>query len=351
MNKRIEYIDFLRGIAIIIVVMGHLLQYNLKGNAATGCFNYIYSFHMGFFFFISGCAASFSIRKNTWNTFLSFIKKKTVQLLVPFFIWGAVITLSVSQIDILAIPERVLQILSNPSLNAPWFLFQLFFIQVIFFICCTLNSIVGNKIPLYLTFFISIPIVVILQWLSNRFLGVGGAWLSRTYLILFYLGVVAQSVEIKAGLIRPIVFICFLVFVLIAPLYNILSDNDVLKEIIKTISSITFSFVCYYIVKYKYQKTSPKVKNLINYYGTNTLEIYVTQFCIVTVCQSQWIETGTMNSVPLFLIVLIVSIPITYVVLKISEILKMIPYMSLLLYGKNDNFETVVKSDKGNRLQ
>ncbi len=88
MVNRKEYLDFLRGIAIITVVMGHIIQYNLYGDAATRCFNFIYSFHMGFFFFISGAVASLSVEKYTWKGFPHFFRKKSIQLLIPFFVWG-----------------------------------------------------------------------------------------------------------------------------------------------------------------------------------------------------------------------------------------------------------------------
>lgn len=90
MNNRIGYLDFLRGIAIITVVMGHIIQYNIKGEAAENCFNFIYSFHMGFFFFISGCTAALTAKKNVWTNTTSFIKKKGTTLLVPFFVWSMV---------------------------------------------------------------------------------------------------------------------------------------------------------------------------------------------------------------------------------------------------------------------
>lgn len=47
MAKRIEYLDYAKGIGIILVVLGHIL---IKGNIKI----YIYSFHMPLFFIISG---------------------------------------------------------------------------------------------------------------------------------------------------------------------------------------------------------------------------------------------------------------------------------------------------------
>lgn len=57
MNSRISYIDALRGFAIILVVIGHLVQNNYSDAYHNSIFNVIYSIHMPLFFFISGCVA------------------------------------------------------------------------------------------------------------------------------------------------------------------------------------------------------------------------------------------------------------------------------------------------------
>ena len=51
MKERLEYIDTARGILIILVVIGHIWQ-------AGFVHNFIYSFHMPAFFFISGMLMS-----------------------------------------------------------------------------------------------------------------------------------------------------------------------------------------------------------------------------------------------------------------------------------------------------
>lgn len=68
--ERISYIDSIKGLAIFLMVMGHTLSCCLEGSGvdiahvvpdaptnllyAAGLGNFIYSFHMGLFFFISG---------------------------------------------------------------------------------------------------------------------------------------------------------------------------------------------------------------------------------------------------------------------------------------------------------
>ena len=60
---RLEFVDYAKGLAILLVVIGHLLQYNLVGISAKELFDMIYSFHMPLFMFLSGYVASLSIDK------------------------------------------------------------------------------------------------------------------------------------------------------------------------------------------------------------------------------------------------------------------------------------------------
>lgn len=66
MNIRVEYIDAMRGFAILTVVIGHLIQRNIDNGTSHPLFDLIYSFHMPFFFFICGCAQWLS-RRNSMN--------------------------------------------------------------------------------------------------------------------------------------------------------------------------------------------------------------------------------------------------------------------------------------------
>ena len=74
MKKRIGWIDSLRGIAMFFVIFGH--AFYRRNNKIR---NYIYSFHMPLFFFISGLTT-----KRSGMTLLQFLKKKCKDLLLPY---------------------------------------------------------------------------------------------------------------------------------------------------------------------------------------------------------------------------------------------------------------------------
>ena len=85
MNNRINYIDTLRGFAIILVVLGHLLERN--GYTESALYNTIYSFHMPLFFCISGFVTEYSCKLNhssRLKDFLYYLLRKFHSIMIPY---------------------------------------------------------------------------------------------------------------------------------------------------------------------------------------------------------------------------------------------------------------------------
>lgn len=85
-SKRIEWIDVLKGVAIVCVMMGHFL-YKQTGELPRSICAWIYSFHMPLFFVLSGL--TFSVEK--YNGYIEFVIKKVKTLLIPLFSFSIII--------------------------------------------------------------------------------------------------------------------------------------------------------------------------------------------------------------------------------------------------------------------
>lgn len=84
MGKRIEWLDFAKGFAIFFVVFGHAVEYIFPENTGNNVAHIIiYSFHMPFFFMLSGIV--FSDKK--YSSFKKFFKKKFCTLIIPSYIF------------------------------------------------------------------------------------------------------------------------------------------------------------------------------------------------------------------------------------------------------------------------
>lgn len=90
-NKRIEYIDFIKGICIFLVVWAHSIQNMSVGDSfwENPVHIFICSFHMPIFMLISGFFFDHVLGKRIDET----IKKKFLQLIVPCFGWSFILVL------------------------------------------------------------------------------------------------------------------------------------------------------------------------------------------------------------------------------------------------------------------
>lgn len=77
-KNRINWIDYAKAIAIFLVIMGHVSDRNFFTE-------WVYSFHMPLFFFLSGITL-----KKTEVGISCFIKKLTKRLLIPYFCYSGV---------------------------------------------------------------------------------------------------------------------------------------------------------------------------------------------------------------------------------------------------------------------
>lgn len=123
MKSRIEYLDALKCFAIILVVLGHVLQNVLyrESFAEMYIFRYIYAFHMPLFMMISGYVGKYNYPCLTLNS----IKKWSHRLLVPFVSFTFIIAIQYWSL------EYVYKALLYPD-NSLWFLWVLFWIKVIY---------------------------------------------------------------------------------------------------------------------------------------------------------------------------------------------------------------------------
>ncbi|PKM93726.1 MAG: hypothetical protein CVU84_14180 [Firmicutes bacterium HGW-Firmicutes-1] len=90
LENRDIFIDYLKGLAIFLVVWGHTIQFALDSSIdffLNPVFIVIYSFHMPLFMFVSGYLFMYSIKNRDIKTL---IKSKFFQLIIPIITWSFV---------------------------------------------------------------------------------------------------------------------------------------------------------------------------------------------------------------------------------------------------------------------
>ena len=161
-NKRNMSIDFIKGIAIFTVVLGHCWLLDKE------IFNFIYAFHMPLFFCISGYL--FSTRKQ-YKDFLVGKFKNLIMPYIVFFIFSYIISITILQRDISIADGLKYMLLGGKHLTyvanwALWYL-QLFFIASnIFYFIAKIKYAVIRFIIMAGLLIASLPIQ---QWCNNTF--------------------------------------------------------------------------------------------------------------------------------------------------------------------------------------
>jgi acyltransferase len=166
-SHRIEYIDSLKGIGILLVLLGHV-----SGIPAT-LHDVIYSFHMPLFFIISGFL--FSGKAPAYD----YVKKKTLRLIIPAWFMGLlcggpfIILLLLGKIDSTEFLSRLLGTMggypvadNNFHCSPIWFLFAIFWVDVL---AMLLFKLLGEH-WLFVLFFVGVISGVIGQMFDGYFI-------------------------------------------------------------------------------------------------------------------------------------------------------------------------------------
>lgn len=136
---RLEKIDSVKGLGILLVVLGH------TKNIPEALHFFIYSFHMPLFFIVSG--VFFSLDKSAGSG-LGYIKKKFIRLIIPAWVLGAICSIPFLLmlilnygIDLEGFSNRLLGTMTGYPfadgnfMSTPlWFLFALFWVEVLAFL-------------------------------------------------------------------------------------------------------------------------------------------------------------------------------------------------------------------------
>lgn len=282
MKKHIESIDMLKGMTIILVVIGHALQGVASSQHLTLSTDYnsifilkqvIYGFHMPLFFIIAGLFISSWLKKSFKDAML----QKLFRLMVLYFIWSA-ITAIVMQFASgytnygLGIRDFLLSPIK--PFSQYWFLYVLFFIHIIYYMLLNIKILNGK--------FIFLVIGIILYLLNPLIYSI---WIFKSlcnFMIFFSIGTyILDFINLKNFRCKKII-IPTMLFLLINIVYiKVLYLNiEVLSYYFWFFTSIVGSGFCFFISYYIINKIKI-IKKILCFFGKKSMEIYCLHLLIL----------------------------------------------------------------------
>ena len=277
--EREEWIDSAKGIAILLVVFGHVLSSYIVADmfkehyvAMRYMFETIYSFHMPLYFLLSGYLYSKIEKTDTITDYKNLIIKKVIGLGIPYVIFSIMqgsIQILFSKFTNKQIGfETLLNIAAHPILQF-WFIYTLMFIFIV--ISLMEISIKNERLILFTlfafkiaSFFIQISVVAVDTVMQ--------------FAVYFYFGKMLHK-YCKEMLSNRKLLICISTIYIImnmlcfVMLYDIYS-NKMIENISNIILAISGSMLVIYIVNFGISKTEV-LKKYTSLLGVYSFEIYI----------------------------------------------------------------------------
>jgi fucose 4-O-acetylase-like acetyltransferase len=276
MNKaaHIDYLDTLKGLAILLMLIGHCLAWNYE-DFLTIIFNgkrtdmfwwhLIYSFHMPLFFWISGYLLPRQSLK--LQDLKNLLIKRTYTLLIPFICSGT-----------------LMNILTNgEGYSNLWFLrslYELTFLSLLY-------EFVKHKYSLDfksdLLFFCILGLII---WvLSKKYTNndiselLDLSSISGKNYIGFVFGIFCKrNIKFKRLLDNNYAYtVCLLIFTVLTCTFFLNIDHNKLFKLLFLLTPISAIICMVYICKHHINQKN-KITHLLNYLGKYSLEIYIVHF-------------------------------------------------------------------------
>jgi len=329
MKERLNYIDRLKGFAIILVVMGHLYFFSY-GRSDSSVFSLISSFHMPLFMFLSGLVMS------TPN-FLK-VLKQLKRFLLPMFIVGLLFTLSFqSSIAISTIPKVIVDFLMSDSKMGYWYLMSL----SVFYVTMLLFN-VNKKNNKWLDVIIALFIysLLFIGWKFGGYVSNILCLLNCTSFFPFFIA----GYFIKKYDLTTYVFKFDWLFIIAAVgyviLYNIGTNVHAINSVI---SRFCVPFCAIFVIVslfLKREKNGSVCERALSYIGKNTLYVYVFHYFIVNNLHLEafdgWL-ISTNNELLSAIVTFVISIPITYISIFVAQQLNTSDMIRKWVFGESNS--------------
>ena len=339
-NKRVKYIDALRGFTMFLVVLGHVLLTSLNiGGYDSVLSGIILTFRMPMFFFISGFIGYKALYRWTTSFYLFSLKKKLRVQIIPAAFFFSLYTICQGVNPIICFSH---------GFGGYWFTFVL----LEMFICYFTLSYIANKLHHHLIMdfgmiVLSLLGVMVLLFLRNE----SNLWnflclenLTK-YFQFFTFGILCRKYEnqlfkiLRNDIFKAIIIMAFIVGLLLY--FDIIPNNIYLykfnHDIIIRYVGLLLVFIFFYQKKGFWEKNK-KISSVFLFIGRRTLDIYLIHFFLLPNLKfmTYWISKEGM-----FVIQLTVSVLVTIIIialcLLISELIRTSDTLSYYLLGVNKN--------------
>ena len=323
MKKRNESLDCLKGIAILLVMFGHVQVHNQMTDPYL--YDVIKSIQMPLFFLISGYLAGAGKKITDFQEYKEKLIKRATAYLFPFFSW-----LVLQHITF--VPRALKTVLFQLDYGL-WFLMVLFIFTWITYTAQLLQAKVKRDWGFWVPFLGSCLVILAAYLMGVTFLSPSLLVIYLPYYAAAYFsGMYPHLIgKISLPMQRILAYAGGLLFLLMAAVLDLVTVTGIVMLGIQTIASF---LACLALIRLVLDWKECRIKSRLAVLGRYTLEIYVLHYQFATVLNwsgktyTFWSISGLLYSAAAFVVMSL----ITAAAIALIERVKV---LRLLLFGKS----------------
>lgn len=337
-SNRIWWIDNLKGIAILLVLIRHVMQANIIDCSETVIGNAIFAVQMPLFMAIAGF---FSITSDKYyqnaEALKAYAKKRAIHYMLPFFSWFVVVYVLIRGFYDRNLVKAIITLINNVDVGL-WFLYVVFMLSVISIIanaiCRRLKLPSKTRIvPILVGGGLLLPLLMVGRLFGIRFFGIN--------LLLYYYLFFAAGRFLSCN--QDVIKRCFdshivlygtgllsaAIYILIVLNHNIELAPDGIENICLRILAAIAGCTAIAIGVFVFSKG--KTNKLLEILGQNTLEVYVVHVHYIGLLPKGTHYLYTVDGFIVLFVALLITALLSFVTILI---MKKIPVLNFIFFGK-----------------
>ena len=355
LNKRLSWLDALRGFTMILVVAYHVAQFAFHENEKTSsALPFLVLMRMPLFFFVSGFLAYKATFSWTIPNALKLTWKKFKVQVIPTLVFLCLFVIFRMKGDFW---DNFMRLMTSPTKGGYWFTWVLLQMFIIYYVCCyvgnLLQKLVGKNNWLA-------PLLLFAGWAASVF-AYETLYMPKTftyhkdlffdysslvqtirYMQFFLLGNIVRRYWSRVEQLFDTSWFFPLVVTLAVVCCAEFFQLHTLKKVWINLPRTTamYALLLLVVMFFRHYKTwfdgEKRAGRFLSFIGTRTLDIYLLHFLLLPKLPQvgEWLNANQPN----FLVSIVLSVSVALVViafcLLVSQLLRVSPFLQLYLFGK-----------------
>lgn len=310
-TQRLVWADSLKGILILLVVLGHAIQGVYVENVESNrLWNIIYSFHMPAFFAISGYFAQPAGGGYKWLT------KRIQQLLVPYFAWAFLKLIIIQGLSL----SSVVAIVTDPV--SFWFLWVLFWVYFLFQASLFLHK--KSKVEFnFISIVFALALIAVMAVFSTKMFAFHLiAYYFSFYALGYYMGRL-QLFKVSSGWGVGVLAAIWLILAMGWSMHALPNWMPAIPYVPSSIVQLAYRFTTAFVAIVVLLNLAPralssndKANGMLAKLGFYSLGIYVTHYLVIwwiaAFIQGSIIENELLEVIMTFVLSLVISLTLVW---------------------------------------